>query len=190
MKSLAIFVSGSGSNAENIYNYFASSGICRVDLIVSDNPNAYALERAERLGVESLVIPRAGFRNGEAVADIMNGRGIDYIVLAGFLSLVPSALVRAFEGRIINIHPALLPAYGGKGMYGDNVHRAVIANGEKESGITIHHVNEKYDEGGIIAQYKVAVLPEDTTETLAAKIHALEYEYFPKVIESEIIKLK
>lgn len=189
MKNLAIFVSGSGSNAENIFNYFVNSDLCRIALIVSDNANAYALERASRLGIESIVIPRPEFRDGEKVTGILNGYGIDYIVLAGFLSLVPSDLVKAFSGHIINIHPALLPAYGGKGMYGDNVHKAVIANREQESGITIHHVNEKYDEGSIIAQYKVAISPEDTPETLAEKIHALEYEYFPKVIESEIKKL-
>lgn len=189
MNSIAVFVSGNGSNAENIHNYFVSSDICRVGLIVSDNPGAYALERAKRLGIENIVIPRQKFRDGQKVLDIINGYGIDYIVLAGFLSLVPAELVRAFEGRIVNIHPALLPAYGGKGMYGENVHKAVIVNGEKESGITIHYVNEKYDEGAVIAQYKVDVQPDDTPESLAEKVHALEYEYFPRVIESEIKKL-
>lgn len=190
MKKIAILASGSGSNAENIFRYFLDSSLARVSLIISDNSRAYVLDRAASLGISSLVIPRSVWRNeGAKVLEIINGHAPDYIVLAGFLSLVPAELTRAYKGRLINIHPALLPAYGGKGMYGDNVHRAVIAAGERESGITIHHVNEKYDDGALIAQYRVSVDPCDTPESLAAKIHELEYAHFPLVIEDEIRKL-
>ncbi len=190
MKNIAVFASGSGTNAENIMRHFSGSPLARVALLVADNPDAYALQRAGRFGVPTIVVPRADFRSGgaEALAALDRHR-IDYIVLAGFLSLVPAAIIDAYRGRIVNVHPALLPAYGGKGMYGDRVHRAVIENGERESGITIHHVDEVYDSGSTIAQYRVAVAPDDTPETLAAKIHVLEYEYFPEVIEQEVKKL-
>ena len=190
MKNIAIFASGSGTNAENIIRHFSDSPLARVALLIADNPDAYALQRAERFGVPAVVVPRADFRGGggQAIAALDEYR-IDYIVLAGFLSLVPAAIIRKYRGRIVNVHPALLPAYGGKGMYGDRVHRAVIGNGECESGITIHHVDEVYDSGSTIAQYRVAVAPDDTPETLAAKIHVLEYEYFPEVIEREIEKI-
>ncbi len=189
MINIAVFVSGNGSNAENIVRYFAHSPLARVRLIVSDNPGAYALERARNLGVESVVIEKSLWRGrGDVPLELMRARGIDYIVLAGFLSLVPAELVREYEGRMINVHPALLPAYGGKGMYGDRVHRAVIEAGERESGITIHEVNERFDEGAVLAQYRVPVADDDTPETLAAKVHALEYEYFPKCIEKCIEK--
>jgi phosphoribosylglycinamide formyltransferase-1 len=158
-------------------------------LLVTDNPGAGALQRAERFGVETAVFPRAEFRTGERVLELMHRHDIDFIVLAGFLSLVPAGLVRAYEGRIVNIHPALLPKYGGKGMYGHHVHEAVIANGEKQSGITVHLVNERYDEGTTLAQFTVDVAPDDTPESLAEKIHALEYEHFPAVIEQAIAKL-
>ncbi len=189
MKKIAILASGGGSNAENIATYFHASPLARVSLIVSDNSRAYVLERARRLGVPAVVVPRPAWRDGAAVMQTINAHAPDYIVLAGFLSLVPPELVQAFRGRIVNIHPALLPAYGGKGMYGDNVHRAVVAAGERQSGITIHHVNEQYDDGAVIAQYTCEVSPDETPETLADKIHRLEYEHFPKIIESEIRKL-
>lgn len=189
MKKLAVFASGSGTNAENIIRYFSGSPLARVALVVSDNPDAYALQRAASLGVPTVVFPRAEFRTApENVVRYLSRYGIDYIVLAGFLSLVPSLLCREYEGRMVNVHPALLPAYGGKGMYGDRVHRAVVENGERESGITIHHVNEVYDSGDTIAQFRVAVDPSDTAESLAAKIHELEYRHFPEVIESELRK--
>lgn len=184
MHNIAIFASGSGSNAENIFKHFADSTLARIALIVSDNPAAGVLERAHRLGVATAVIPRKDF--ARPALDLMRTYNIDYIVLAGFLSLVPSAVVEAFRGRIINIHPALLPAFGGKGMYGMRVHEAVIAAGVHESGITIHHVDEKFDNGSIIAQFHVTVSADDTPETLAAKIHELEYKHFPKTIEHEI----
>lgn len=189
MKNIAVFASGSGTNAENIFQHFEHSELARPSLLVTDNPNAGALERAQRFGIETAVFPRAEFRSGDTVLALMRERSIDYIVLAGFLSLVPSCLVKAFEGRIVNIHPALLPKYGGKGMYGHHVHEAVIANGEKESGITIHLVNERYDDGAALAQFKVEVSPDDTPDSLAAKIHKLEYAHFPEVIEREISKL-
>lgn len=190
MKKIAIFASGGGSNALNIFQYFSDSNLASPVLLVTDNPNAGAIRHAQKSGIETAVFPRAEFRSeGDAVLRLMREKDIDYIVLAGFLSLVPSALVREFEGRIVNIHPALLPKYGGKGMYGHHVHEAVIANGETESGITIHLVNERYDEGATLAQFTVAVSPDDTPDSLAAKIHELEYAHFPEIIEREIAKL-
>lgn len=190
MKRIAIFASGGGTNAQNITNYFKDSDLARVAFIVTDNPQAGVLVRAAMLGVECVVIDREAIRDGAQVLAFLQGNKIDYVVLAGFLRLMPSCVVDAYKGRIVNIHPALLPNYGGKGMYGDNVHKAVVAAGEKESGITIHHVTENYDEGAVIAQVKCPVEPTDDHESLAERIHALEYEHFPKVIEQELIKLK
>jgi phosphoribosylglycinamide formyltransferase-1 len=189
MIRIAIFASGSGTNAEAIINYFSDSSLARVILLMSDNQDAFALKRAERLGVETAVFSREEFAQGDKPLDTLLAAGVDYIVLAGFLRLVPENIIRAFGGRIINIHPALLPKYGGRGMYGERVHQAVIAAGEPLSGITIHRVNEHYDQGAIIAQYTVEVSPDDTPETLATKIHALEHRYFPEVIEQEIKKI-
>lgn len=190
MKNIAIFASGSGTNAENIIRHFSGSRVACVAVLIADNPDAYALVRAAKYGIPAVVVPRSDFRSGgEAALRELHTYNIDYIVLAGFLSLVPSSIIAAYRGRIINIHPALLPKYGGKGMYGDRVHCAVVGNGECESGITIHHVDEVYDSGGIVAQYCVPVSPDDTPQTLAAKIHELEYEHFPKVIEQEILKI-
>ena len=190
MKNIAVFVSGSGSNAENLFSFFKDSDTARVTVMFANKPDIYALTRAEKLGLDSVVFNRDDFYSSSKVLDQLNARGIDYIVLAGFLWLIPDALTEAYAGRILNIHPALLPKYGGKGMYGDRVHRAVIEAGEKESGITIHHVNEKYDSGDIVFQAKVDVTPEDTPESLAAKIHELEYTYFPKIVDQEVLKLK
>ncbi len=189
MKNIAIFASGSGSNARKIIEHFADSPLARVTLVLSNNPQAYVLTRAREAGVEGLVFDRMQFTDKEYIVKILRDRAIDYVVLAGFLWLIPAALVEAYRGKIVNIHPALLPAYGGKGMYGHHVHQAVIAAGEKESGITIHRVNEVYDSGDILAQYRVAVAPDDTPDTLAAKIHVLEHRYFPEIIETEIKKL-
>ncbi len=187
MKNIAVFVSGSGSNAENLFKHFEHSDLARVQVLFANRPDIYALERAKKLGMEAVIFNKEDFSSGK-VLDELRERKIDYIVLAGFLWLMPPAVTRAYEGRILNIHPALLPKYGGKGMYGDRVHRAVIEAGEPESGITIHRVNEKYDDGDTVFQARVPVAPDDTPESLAAKIHALEYEYFPKIVEQEISK--
>jgi len=188
MKKIAIFASGSGSNAEAIIRHFAASPLARVTLLLSNNPEAYALTRAANLGVETVLFDRRVF-NAPEMSELLVSHEVDFVVLAGFLWLVPPALVEAYRNRIVNIHPALLPAYGGKGMYGDRVHRAVLEKGEKESGITIHRVNEVYDSGDILAQYRLSVRPNDTPETLAVRIHELEHRYFPLVIEEEIRRL-
>ncbi len=185
---LAVFASGNGSNAQRISEYFSGSELVNIPAIYCNNPGAYVLERAKLLGIPSVLFTRDAFYNTASVLDDLKKRNIDWIVLAGFLWLIPEAILKAYPQRIINIHPALLPEYGGKGMYGMKVHEAVIASGDKQSGITIHNVNEKYDEGDIIFQATCQVLSGDTPEMLAAKIHELEYEYFPRVIEKLILK--
>lgn len=187
--NLAIFASGTGTNAARIIDYFRGTVNVNVCLIVCNKPGAGVLAVAEKEGVPTLLIEKEPFFRGGAYVDELKGKNIDLIVLAGFLWKIPEALVRAYPGRIINIHPALLPKYGGKGMYGRHVHEAVIAAGEKESGITIHWVDEHYDHGEPIRQVKVIVEPGDTPETLAKKIHLLEYEHFPKVIEEVLTHL-
>lgn len=182
MYKIAIFASGSGSNAENIANYFKDKPVAEVGLILTNKADAYVLERAKKIAVESVVFSSEQLKSGELV-NLLKDKGIDFIVLAGFLLKIPENLIAAFPNKIINIHPALLPKYGGKGMYGEAVHKAVVANKEKETGITIHYVNEHYDEGAIIFQVKFAVSETDTYEEVAHKIHQLEYEHFPKVIE-------
>lgn len=184
MKRIAIFASGSGSNAENIANYFKSNTEVDVSLILTNNPNAFVLERAKKLGVKSLVFDKTNFSKTNDVLNFLDINDIDLIVLAGFLLKIPKNLIGSFPDKIINIHPALLPKFGGKGMYGDHVHKAIIEANETESGITIHYVNENYDEGKIIFQAKCEVLSTDTHEDVAAKIHELEYEHFPEVIKS------
>jgi len=187
MKSIAIFASGSGSNAEQIIRHFNEHGKnARVTLLLSNNSKAYALERAKNLKVDSLIFSREDFYNTEKIKNVLITKNVDFIVLAGFLWLMPQNIVDAFPNKIVNIHPALLPKFGGKGMYGDHVHRAVIAAGEKESGITIHYVNAEYDSGSTIFQATCPVLPSDTPEALAARIHKLEHEHFPRVIEETI----
>jgi phosphoribosylglycinamide formyltransferase-1 len=190
MIKIGILASGSGTNAEKIMEHFAMSPVAQVVLLASDNPEAFALERARRRGVATEVFTRAEFAAGEAPLAALRAAGVDYLVLAGFLRLIPFNIIKAYPDRIVNIHPALLPAYGGKGMYGDRVHAAVIAAGERESGITIHRVNERYDEGAVIAQFRCPVSAGDTPETLAAKIHTLEHRHFPEVIEQDILNLK
>jgi phosphoribosylglycinamide formyltransferase 1 len=180
---IAVFASGNGSNAQRIAEYFAEPGMPEIAAIYSNNPDAYVLERAKLLDIPSVLFNRDTFYNKASVLEDLKNRNIDWIVLAGFLWLIPNYILNAFPQRIINIHPALLPAYGGKGMYGMKVHEAVIAAGDRQSGITIHHVNEHYDEGDIIFQATCQVQPGDTAEILAAKIHELEYEHFPRVIE-------
>ncbi|MGK7397037.1 MAG: phosphoribosylglycinamide formyltransferase [Candidatus Cyclobacteriaceae bacterium M3_2C_046] len=190
MKNIAIFASGSGSNAENIIQYFQKTQAARVKMILTNNPNAYVLERAQKYQIPTIVFDRSSFYQTRKILDKLTENRIDLVVLAGFLWLVPDYLIQAFPGRIINIHPALLPKYGGKGMYGDKVHQAVLENKEVQSGITIHFVNEVYDEGETILQATCPIVPEDTPKTLAQKIHQLEYQYFPKVIEDLLLKQK
>jgi phosphoribosylglycinamide formyltransferase 1 len=182
MKRIVILASGSGSNAENIILYFQHHSSVMVDSVWSNKPDALVLERAERLKVEAHAFTRDDFTATDHLLHEFRNRKIDLIVLAGFLLLLPPKFVREF--RVVNIHPALLPAYGGKGMYGANVHKAVISNHEKESGITIHLVDEIYDHGRILFQARCRVDPEDTSESLAGKIHELEMSHFPRVIEA------
>jgi phosphoribosylglycinamide formyltransferase-1 len=181
MKKIALFASGSGSNVENIIRYFSGNAEISFPLVVSNRRNAFVHERAKSLGVPSHFFPKESFENGD-VLRLLQENDIDGIVLAGFLLKVPENLLKAFPNRIINIHPALLPKYGGQGMYGHHVHEAVVAAHEKESGITIHYVNENYDEGQIIFQAKCQVLPTDTADDVAAKVHELEYRRFPEII--------
>ena len=187
MKKIAIFASGSGSNAENIIQYFAQKPQFCVKSVFCNVPDAYVLERAKKYRIPTFVFNREEFRNPDKVFRQLQEQEIDFIVLAGFLWLMPSFITAAWPNKIANIHPALLPAYGGKGMYGHYVHEAVIAAGEKESGITIHYVNDHYDQGAIIFQAKCPVLPTDTPDDLAARIHELEYRYFPEIIEKTIL---
>lgn len=186
MKKIAIFASGSGSNAENIVNYFSKDKKIEISVIVSNKENAFVHERASKLGIPSFTFSKKEFEETSLVLDFLLQYKIDFIVLAGFLLKVPENLLKVFPDRIINIHPALLPKYGGKGMYGNHVHEAVVAAKEKESGITIHYVNEHYDEGLVIFQAKCTILPTDTPHDVAKKVHALEYEHFPRIIEKWI----
>ena len=186
MQRIVIFASGSGTNAENIIRHFQNSSIARVNWVLCNREGAGVLSRAERLGVPSRVFTKTELFSKEFI-DFVKAEG-DFVVLAGFLLKVPIELTRAFEGAMVNIHPALLPKYGGKGMYGMHVHRAVVENREKETGITIHYVNENYDEGAIIFQKSVAIDPQDSPEDVAHKIHVLEQENFPAVVEQVIRK--
>ena len=179
---IAVFASGSGSNAQRIAEYFEGTGLLEIAAIYCNNPGAFVLERARLLGIPSVLFNREDFYSSTLVLDDLKSRETDWIILAGFLWLIPDYILKAFPQRIINIHPALLPRYGGKGMYGMKVHRAVIEAGEAESGISIHYVNEKYDEGDIVFQARCPVETVDTPEMLAAKIHELEYKHFPVVI--------
>ena len=186
-KNIAIFASGSGSNAENIIRFFSRSDLFHFPVIVSNRADAFVHRRAEDLNIRSVTFGRKEFETGEAVLELLREYRVDAIVLAGFLLKVPELLIDAFPERIINIHPALLPKFGGKGMYGDRVHQAVVESGETESGITIHYINENYDEGAVIFQAKCDVLPGDSAADVAQKVHELEYRHFPAVIE-EICK--
>jgi len=185
---IAIFASGAGSNAQKIIDHFRHHSLIRISLIVCNKPGAGVLAIAGKENIPSILIDKEKFFRGDAYVPELKERGISFIVLAGFLWKIPSALTKAFPGKIINIHPALLPKYGGKGMYGRFVHEAVIAAGDKESGITIHYVDEIYDHGKIIFQDKCIVLPTDTPDTLAQKIHELEHKNFPAVIEKLLLK--
>jgi phosphoribosylglycinamide formyltransferase-1 len=189
MRNIAIFASGSGTNAENIIKYFSNKETGKVNLVLSNKREAYVLKRAELHNVKSLFFERTDFYGSGRVLEALYANKIDFVVLAGFLLLIPEDILDSFKGRIINIHPALLPKYGGKGMYGEHVHEAVLANNEPESGITIHYVNRFYDKGDIIFQARCSVLPGDTPALLAARVHELEYAHFPVVLEGLIEKL-
>ena len=185
MKRIVIFASGSGTNAENISRFFKQSSLASVVHILTNNKNAKVLNRSKKLKINSLCFGRKEFLSEDKMLKFLK-KEADLIILAGFLWKIPTHIIEAFPNKIINIHPALLPKYGGKGMYGMNVHRAVVENKESETGITIHYVNENYDEGSIIFQAKTPILPSDSSEDVAKKIHLLEQEHFPKVIEDLI----
>lgn len=185
---IAIFASGAGSNAQKIIDHFRNSSRVKVSLIVCNKPGAGVLNIAAEENIPSILIEKEKFFRGDAYMPELKNNGIDFIVLAGFLWKIPLPLIKAFPGKIINIHPALLPKYGGKGMYGHKVHEAVIAAGEKESGITIHYVDEMYDHGEIILQAKCDVLPGDTPDLLAKKIHVLEHQHYPVIVEQLLLQ--
>ena len=185
MIRIVILASGSGTNAENIITYFKGSKLISVVQVLSNKKNAKVLERANRLKVSGVSFDKVDFYTSDKVLKLLKSTA-DYIILAGFLWKIPNKIIEAFPNKILNIHPALLPKYGGKGMYGMHVHEAVVKNKEGKSGITIHYVNEHYDEGAIIFQEYFDVLPTDSAEDVAKKVHILEYEHFPKIIESVI----
>lgn len=189
-KRIAIFASGSGSNAQKIMEHFKRSSEAEVVLILTNNPQAYVLQRADNFEIPSHIFSRHEFYDTDSVIRLLKNLQVDLIVLAGFLWLVPPALLAAFPNKIINLHPALLPKFGGKGMYGDHVHKAVLAAGEEESGITIHFVNEHFDEGEILHQSRFKIEPGDTLEIIKFKGQQLEHQNFPRVIESLLKKMK
>lgn len=184
--SIALFASGTGSNALRIIDHFRVSESVVVSLVVCNKPDAPVVEKVRELGIEVLVMDNASFESGLTLLQELDYRGIDWIVLAGFLRKLPVNLINGYRDRIINIHPALLPKFGGKGMYGMYVHTAVVAAGETETGITVHFVNEEFDKGEILAQYSVAVDATDTPETVAQKVQQLEHRYFPYIVEQVI----
>lgn len=189
VSKLVIFASGNGTNAENIIEYFNTRDDISVDLVVCNKDGAGVIKRAEKLEVESIVISRQDLYDTDNLIRVLRQREIDLIILAGFLWLIPSRLIHAFPNRIINIHPALLPKYGGKGMYGMRVHEEVHRHKEKESGITIHLVNENYDEGEKLFQARVDLSKDDNAEDIAHKVHKLEYRYYPAIIEDYLKKI-
>lgn len=184
MVNIAIFVSGSGSNCENIIRYFQTNEQVNIALVVSNRADAYALTRAKNLNVPSVVLPKADFNNEEEVLKLMADHRIDFIVLAGFLLMIPNWLIAAYQRRMINLHPALLPKFGGIGMYGHHVHEAVRKANETETGMTVHWVSDVCDGGEIIAQFRTPITPDDTPDDIADKEHILEMEHFPQVIEA------
>ena len=185
-RNIAIFVSGSGTNCENLIRYFQGSNDINCELVISNKSDAYALVRAQNLGVATAVVPKAQLNDEAFMMPLMEQHQIDFIVLAGFLPLIPNFLIKAFPRRIVNLHPALLPKYGGKGMWGHHVHEAVKAAGETETGMTVHYVTPVCDSGEIVAQYRVALSPDDTVDDIANKEHQLEMKYFPEVVEKVI----
>ncbi len=190
MTNVAIFVSGSGTNCENIIRYFKDSAQVKIRLVVSNKADAYALVRAQNQGVPTAVITKQDFNDREKMTSLLEEYDIQFIVLAGFLLIVPNFLIEAYDRRMINIHPALLPKYGGKGMYGHHVHEAVKAAGETETGMTVHYVSNVCDGGEIIAQFRTPLSPDDTPDDIAHKEHLLEMEHFPRVIEIIIDSLQ
>lgn len=190
MHNIAIFVSGSGTNCENLIRYFENSDFVKCALVVSNKPDAFALVRAERLGIPTAVAKKAQLNEPDVMLPMLRQYDINFIVLAGFLPLIPAYLIDAFPHKIINLHPALLPKFGGKGMWGHHVHEAVKAAGETETGMTVHYVTPICDSGEIIAQYRVAISPDDSVDDIAEKEHLLEMEYFPKVVEQVISAIK
>ena len=188
MVNLAIFVSGGGTNCENIIKYFEGSEVARPVLVISNRKDAGAIARAERLGVPVRVVPKADLNNPEVILPLLNEYSVDFIVLAGFLLVIPGFLIDEYDHRMINLHPALLPKFGGIGMYGHHVHEAVKAAGETETGMTVHWVSREVDGGGIIAQFSTPLDPDDTPDDIAAKEHVLEMEHFPEVIENLLIE--
>lgn len=183
MKKIAILASGNGTNAEQMVHHFENHPKATVALILTNRQQAYVLERAKRLGVPAFYFNKEQWSEGHEVLALLRQYEIDFVVLAGFLAYVPQVVLSCYNHRMVNIHPSLLPKFGGKGMYGDRVHEAVIEAGEKESGITIHYTNEHYDEGTIICQERCPVMPDDTPESLATRVHQLEYKYYPMVVE-------
>ncbi len=183
IQNLAVFASGSGTNCENLIRYFAQSDVARVALVVSNKADAPVLERASRLGVATAVVPKAQLAQPDVVLPLLSSHGVQFIVLAGFLPLVPDYLLDAFPRAIVNLHPSLLPKYGGKGMWGHHVHEAVKAAGDTETGMTVHWVTPVCDGGDIIAQFRVPILPTDSADDIAAKEHVLEMQHFPQVVE-------
>ena len=184
--NIAIFVSGSGTNCENIIRHFQENGHANVALVISNRQDAYALVRAERLGVPTKVLTKVQLSDDKVVLPLLNEYHVDFIVLAGFLLMIPEYLIHAYHRRMINLHPALLPKYGGKGMWGHHVHEAVKAAGETVTGMTVHYVSEVCDGGEIIAQYSTPLSPDDTPDDIAEKEHILEMRYFPEVIDNLI----
>lgn len=184
MKRIAIFASGSGSNAQNIIEFFKRTKSAKVEILLTNNKDAYVIERVGKYQIRTCIFDRKEFYQTDNIVNLLSNMNIDIILLAGFLWLVPLNLLNRFPNRIVNLHPALLPKYGGKGMYGNKVYEAVIAGGEKFSGITVHFVNEYYDQGDIIFQKKFELLPHETIDSLSKKVHALEYEFFPVVIDN------
>ena len=187
MIRLAIFVSGSGTNCENIIQHFIGHPQIEVALVLSNRSDAFALTRAQRLGIETVVTGKADFNDPARLMPLLESHKIDFIVLAGFLLMIPDFLVKAYEHRMINLHPALLPRFGGKGMYGHHVHEAVKAAGETETGMTVHWVSNVCDGGEIIAQFRTPLSPDDTPDDIAAKEHALEMAHFPSVVEEVVL---
>ena len=187
-KNIAIFVSGSGSNCENIIKYFMNSETVTIALVLSNRADAYALTRAKKYDIPTCIMGKVDFNNENKILPLLAQYDIDFIVLAGFLLMIPNFLVKAYEHRMINLHPALLPKYGGKGMYGHHVHEAVKAAGETETGMTVHWVSDVCDGGEIIAQFSTPISPEDTPDDIAEKEHVLEMEHFPKVIEKILLE--
>jgi phosphoribosylglycinamide formyltransferase-1 len=187
-KQIILFASGSGSNVENIANYFKLRKDVTISCVLTNKSDAKVIERCNRLKINALYFNRQAFSKSDFVLKLLQSLNPDLIVLAGFLWKIPEAITKTFPNKIINIHPALLPKYGGKGMYGMNVHNAVLENKEPETGITIHYVNAHYDEGAIIHQAKTSIDPKDSAENIATKVHQLEYEYFPKVIDDLLSK--